>query len=694
MWEESGSGSNSDKEFVDSKHYDAVFNDLMQECKHSAPGARLSARLRAELERMRPEERRAVCSRTRDGCAPLFVACRRGNAELVEYLVHVCAARLEQRGVYEVPHDRSAHRVTPLWCAAVAGRLSVLRALADAGADLDAGSDSGSTPVRSACFMTHLDVVRFLVERGADLHRANHNGGTCLINSVQSAPLCAYLLQRGARVDAQDMQLKTALHYAVQEHRLETARLLLERGASPHLRSRAGDDALRTACLKGAAQLVALLLARVRYPPARVADAYELLGATQLDEFNDVAAALASWRRATALRHAHRGGYLEKGYEEGDDDEEPLDDEEAAELAFWENEEDRASLRGEAAVARLARAALGGAREWRTVDELEALAADMDALRTQALLVAARVLGVAHRDTVFRLMYRGAAYADAFRYQRCIELWTCALRIRLRRESLLHADTCHTAGALTRLLLDARAGRLEGAGGRGLPRHGDAARALALLAARLPAARRALRARPVHRRQADSFDRALRCVAHLLHLLLSTARGAQLAALEARVRRLVAADVRSAHTGDTLLHLSVSRLNVVRSTFFGDEAAGPAVFPSVPVAALLLRCGASARVRNEARSTPLHVAAIPYNFSTELVETLLAGGAHLDQPNKFGDSAAELVALNRGSRVCPLRHVSLACLAARALLQAPGAAALAPGALPATLRDFLDLHRA
>ncbi|XP_049880625.1 protein fem-1 homolog A isoform X2 [Pectinophora gossypiella] len=651
MWEEGASGDGSSNK-AESKQHDALFSELMQECKHSAPGARLSARLRTALERLRPEQRRGVVSRMRDGCAPLFVACKRGNVEIVEYLVHVCDAELEQRGVYEVADERSVHTVTPLWCAAVAGRLEVLRVLADAGADVDAGSDSGSTPVRSACFMTHEDVVRFLVARGADIHRPNHNGGTCLINSVQSVRLCTFLLQHGAAVDARDMQLKTALHYAIQEHRVETARLLLEAGADPHLQSRAGDDALRTACLKGAAQIVTLLMSRVRYGAARAADAYELLGATQLDEFNDAHAALAAWRRATCLRHA-RGAYAAKR------------------------------------PARPPRPALGGAREWRSLAELDAAATDMDALRTQALLVAERVLGPDHKDTVFRLMYRGASYADAFRYQRCIDLWIWALQIRIEKDTLLYTDTCHTACALTRLMLDARLGRLER--GRGLPRHEDVMAVFQLLATHLPLARDALLQNPMHKKQADTYDRALRCVTHVAWLLLRTAAGAaQRAAVRAAVRRLAAADVRSAHTRDTLLHLCASRLNVIRSTYFADEI--QPIFPSVEVVQLLLECGASAQTRNEARSTPLHVAAIHYNFSTELVEALVRGGGHLDTPNRFGDCAAELVALNRASRVRVLQHVSLRCCAARALLRA--GTVPPPGVLPATLEAFLDLHRA
>lgn len=36
---------------AEAKQHDAIFSELMQECKHSAPGARLSARLRTALER-------------------------------------------------------------------------------------------------------------------------------------------------------------------------------------------------------------------------------------------------------------------------------------------------------------------------------------------------------------------------------------------------------------------------------------------------------------------------------------------------------------------------------------------------------------------------------------------------------------------------------------------------------------------
>lgn len=50
MWDDGGPQARADAK-ADAKQHDAIFTELMQECKHSAPGARLSARLRTALER-------------------------------------------------------------------------------------------------------------------------------------------------------------------------------------------------------------------------------------------------------------------------------------------------------------------------------------------------------------------------------------------------------------------------------------------------------------------------------------------------------------------------------------------------------------------------------------------------------------------------------------------------------------------
>ena len=330
-------------------------------------------------------------SRVKEGCSPLFVSCKKGNVEIVEYLIEQCHSDVEQKGVYEVPDDRSIHYVTPLWCAAVAGKLAVVRCLVKHGANVNSVSDTGSTPVRSACFMTHLDIVTYLVDKGADILKPNYNGGTCLINSVQSVPLCEFLLKRGADVNAQDIQFKTALHYAIQEHRFETTKLLLEHGAGrsldtlalstivnttfsfmptdPMIKSRYGDDALQTACLKGATQIFEYLIKNIKYRRDRVAEAYELMGSTFLDEHYDLQAALHNWRTAINIR-------LEDGC-----------------LAKPRH--------------LVSKPAYLNACEFQTLEELDNLAMDLDAMRIQSLIICERILGPLHKDVIFRLMFRG-----------------------------------------------------------------------------------------------------------------------------------------------------------------------------------------------------------------------------------------------------------------------------------------------
>lgn len=51
-------------------------------------------------------------------------------------------------------------------------------------------------------------------------------------------------------------------------------------------------------------------------------------------------------------------------------------------------------------------------------------------------------------------LYSGASYADSLRFQRCVDLWRLALQVRVNTHSILFSDTCFTAQALVRLMLD------------------------------------------------------------------------------------------------------------------------------------------------------------------------------------------------------------------------------------------------
>ena len=452
---------------------DILFNELYNECRLAAPGARLSYSCRNRMEKLTRPERRELVSRVKEGCTPLFVSCKKGNVEIVDYLIEECDADVEQKGVYEVPDDRSIHYVTPLWCSSVAGKLPVVKCLVKRGANVNSVSDTGSTPVRSACFMTHLEIVQFLVQSGADILKANYNGGTCLINSVQSVPLCDFLLKHGALVNAQDIQMKTALHYAIQEHRFETTKLLLHHGSDPHIKSRYGDDALQTACLKVATQIFEHLIENYPYSTERIAEAYELLGSTFLDEHYDLQTAIQFWRKALALRTA-------------------------ADAAVHKPVPKRNLVRRKAAYNYCA--------EFTTHEELENLSMDLDGMRIQSLLICERILGSTHKDMIFRLMYRGAAYADSLQYQRCIDLWRYALELRIRKDSLLHSESCFAAQALVRLFLDL----MEKRDASGELRFADVVATIQLLVSQFTPAIQALSVRPVYKRQQDNFDKILK----------------------------------------------------------------------------------------------------------------------------------------------------------------------------------------
>lgn len=123
------------------------------------------------------------------------------------------------------------------------------------------------------------------------------------------------------------------------------------------------------------------LVKNVSYSPERLADANELMGSTFFDDHNATNTALQYWKRGMIIRmaHSHNGMPLPKR---------PV----LPKRETYKN-----------------------TMEFSTLEELNAISFDVDAIRIQSLLICERILGPHHKDTLFRLMFRGASYADALR---------------------------------------------------------------------------------------------------------------------------------------------------------------------------------------------------------------------------------------------------------------------------------------
>lgn len=210
-------------------------------------------------------------------------------------------------------------------------------------------------------------------------------------------------------------------------------------------------------------------------------------------------------------------------------------------------------------------------------------------MRIQSLLICERILGIQHKDMLFRLMFRGASYADSLRLQRCIDLWRLLLDIRVKHCSILYTDTCFAAQALVRLMLDLHERYNDGENQsdqnvpqqpldeynedhENVPLFDDVLGVFTLLTETISDAQELLQIKPVYRKQQENFDRVLKCIAHLIYLLIRTSHShAEKTSVYRAVSDLVRFNIRSACTSDTLLHLCVSRLNVIKSGYLGDD---------------------------------------------------------------------------------------------------------------------------
>lgn len=352
------------------------------------------------------------------GATPLVIACRNGHYDVAEYLIERCHADIEQPGSV-IFDGETIEGAPPLWCAAAAGHIDIVKLLIQHGAKVNSTTRTNSTPLRAACFDGHLSIVEYLVRHGADIEVANRHGHTCLMIACYKGHylIARYLLGLSASVNRKSVKGNTALHDCAESGSLDILKLLIEKGATMDVDSY-GMTPLLAAAVTGHNHIVEYLIHHPKLVSRKERiDALELLGATYVDKKRDMIGALEYWKKAMNERYYPTDG-----------------------SALLPKPKTFPTI-----------SAYDYAVEISDPDALDDLMADPDEMRMQALVLRERILGPAHPDTSYYIRYRGAVYADAGKFNRCVELWNYALDMQQQMLERLNPMTQSSLFSFTEL---------------------------------------------------------------------------------------------------------------------------------------------------------------------------------------------------------------------------------------------------
>ncbi|XP_046678153.1 protein fem-1 homolog CG6966 isoform X2 [Homalodisca vitripennis] len=589
-------------------------------------------RLKVFLDHRSAEEVLMLVGSKTNGATPLVMACRNGHYQVVEYLVERCNADIEQVGSV-VFDGETIEGAPPLWCAAAAGHFPVVKFLVKRGASVNSTTRTNSTPLRAACFDGHFEIVKFLIEEGADIEVSNRHGHTCLMIACYKGHfrIAQYLLTLGANVNRKSVKGNTALHDCAESGSLDILKLLIQQGAKMDVDSY-GMTPLLAASVTGHSHIVEYLIEQDSLVSRsdRI-EALELLGATYVDKKRDMIGALDLWKRAMALRFEEGQMPMEK----------PL---QPITVEAYEH-----------------------TREIRVPEELEDLLADPDEMRMQALLIRERILGPAHPDTSYYIRYRGAVYADAGKFARCVALWSYALEMQQTMLEPLNPMTQSSLFSFTELfsfMMDKEGNTNCRANSRGRRVPAVAFQdILSVLERAIAEVRSGVDALvPPSDRDPAHLHRVLVISLHLACLLariMATFSDKQRHLAHQTLYSLVSQNVRG-RLGQTPLHLVCSS----SSTLVGRYQA--CRFPSPDLVDMLLEVGADVNARDDLGNTPLHLAASNRPCPPALARVLLAHGAHLDARDGQGRTFRDLLQGQELHHIVnPLHYTKLSCLAAR-----------------------------
>jgi ankyrin repeat protein len=201
---------------------------------------------------------------------PLAAAILQEDVTELEHFLQRMAEGASSASVnYKVPFTASN---TPLLLAIGPSPVHTTMAqhLLDHGADVEIGESVHEiTPLMAACNMENESLVALLLERGALVNAQSADGKTALIHTAKlgNLPLVRRLLEFDSDPGIYDEQAKNALMYACSENRIEIVRYLLlqhqqkkEEGAAAGVDDYKVDTPLWYACAAGHSEVVRVLM--------------------------------------------------------------------------------------------------------------------------------------------------------------------------------------------------------------------------------------------------------------------------------------------------------------------------------------------------------------------------------------------------------------------------------------------------
>ena len=195
--------------------------------------------------------------RARNGETPLYWAAKRGEAEMIEWL-------LRHRARVNVRHPETRH--TPLDAAALAGHDEAARVLKRAGGRrVTTDAPSGNPfPLHAAASDNRVDEVRQLLANGGNPNQRDRSGATPLLSALLNGhgEAAMILLEAGSDPGQPDRRGRFPILQAAHFNLPEVVRALLDAGAYRHATDPDGRSALWIARDRGHREVEAVLLSR------------------------------------------------------------------------------------------------------------------------------------------------------------------------------------------------------------------------------------------------------------------------------------------------------------------------------------------------------------------------------------------------------------------------------------------------